>query len=83
VIESDFASEVEDSLCVGQRRPSDNDERVVLFLKMKPKATFTADLANRVRAAIRKRLSARHVPAYIFPTPDIPVSVSSSVGVIV
>ncbi|RLL95979.1 hypothetical protein CFD26_102570 [Aspergillus turcosus] len=76
VIERDFASEVEDSLCVGQRRPSDNDERVVLFLKMKPKATFTADLVNKVRAAIRKRLSARHVPSYIFPTPDIPVTVN-------
>jgi acetoacetyl-CoA synthetase len=67
---------VEDSLCVGQRRPSDNDERVVLFLKMKQGVTFTADLVSRVRAAIRQRLSARHVPSYIFPVPDIPVSVS-------
>ncbi|KAF7175069.1 hypothetical protein CNMCM7691_006473 [Aspergillus felis] len=76
VIESDFAHEVEDSLCVGQRRPSDNDERVVLFLKVKQEVTFTADLVNRVRASIRKRLSARHVPSYIFPTPEIPVTVN-------
>lgn len=40
VIESVFSNEVEDSLCVGQRRPSDNDERVILFLKMKPNAAF-------------------------------------------
>ncbi|GIC92377.1 uncharacterized protein Aud_008843 [Aspergillus udagawae] len=76
VIEGDFAHEVDDSLCVGQRRPSDNDERVVLFLKMKQGATFTADLVSRVRAAIRQRLSARHVPSYIFPVPEIPVTVN-------
>ena len=75
VIENDFANEVEDSLCVAQRRPSDNDERVVLFLKMKSNATFTTALTKGVRAAIRKRLSARHVPSYIFPTPEIPVSI--------
>ncbi|KAJ6080762.1 hypothetical protein N7499_005636 [Penicillium canescens] len=76
VIESDFADEVEDSLCVSQRRPSDNDERVVLFLKMKPNTTFNADLTKRVRAGIRKRMSARHVPSYIFPTPEIPTTVN-------
>jgi acetoacetyl-CoA synthetase len=75
VIESDFADEVEDSLCVSQRRPSDNDERVVLFLKMKPNTTFNTDLTRRVRDFIRKRMSARHVPSYIFPTPEIPVSI--------
>lgn len=74
VIESVFSNDVEDSLCVGQRRPSDNDERVILFLKMKPNAAFSTELARRVRAAIRKRLSARHVPSYVFPTPEIPVS---------
>ncbi|KAF7631813.1 hypothetical protein AFLA_012664 [Aspergillus flavus NRRL3357] len=76
VIESVFSSEVEDSLCVGQRRPSDNDERVILFLKMKPNAAFSTELARRVRAAVRKRLSARHVPSYVFPTPEIPVTVN-------
>ncbi|KJK63599.1 AMP-binding enzyme [Aspergillus parasiticus SU-1] len=76
VIESVFSNEVEDSLCVGQRRPSDNDERVILFLKMKPNAAFSTELARRVRAAIRKRLSARHVPSYVFPTPEIPVTVN-------
>ncbi|QMW36762.1 fumarylacetoacetate hydrolase family protein [Aspergillus flavus] len=47
VIEGDFAHEVEGSLCVGQRRPSDNDEKVVLFLNMKQGVTFTADLVNK------------------------------------
>lgn len=74
VIESEFAAEVEESLCVGQRRPSDIDERIILFLLMKSGAAFTPDLVNRVKAAIRQKLSARHVPTFVFQTPEIPVS---------
>jgi acetoacetyl-CoA synthetase len=74
VIEGHFPQEIADSICVGQRRPSDTDERVMLFLLMKPGASFTADLVTRVKSAIRKELSARHVPAFIFETPEIPVS---------
>ncbi|KAF9771387.1 hypothetical protein IL306_010979 [Fusarium sp. DS 682] len=76
VIESDFANEVEDSICVGQRRPTDNDERVFLFLKLQPGATFTDGLVTMIKNAIRKALSARHVPHAIFPTPQIPASFS-------
>jgi acetoacetyl-CoA synthetase len=53
VIEGLFWQEIADSICVGQRRPTDSDERVMLFLLMKPGATFTADLVNRIRKAIR------------------------------
>lgn len=60
---------------MGQRRPSDNDEKVVLFLNMKQGVTFTADLVNKVSTAIRQRMSARHIPSYIFPVPKIPASV--------
>jgi acetoacetyl-CoA synthetase len=31
-------------------------------------------LVNDIKAAIRKELSARHVPKYVFETPEIPVS---------
>lgn len=65
---------VADSICVGQRRPQDQDETVLLFLLMKPGEKFTTRLVNDVKAAIRKELSARHVPKYIFETPAIPVS---------
>jgi acetoacetyl-CoA synthetase len=74
VIEGKFTQEIADSICVGQRRPSDTDERVMLFLLMKPGVAFTADLVTRVKSAIRTELSARHVPAFIFETPEIPVS---------
>jgi acetoacetyl-CoA synthetase len=73
VVENAFPG-VADSICVGQRRPGDSDERVILFLMMKPGEKFTTKLVNEVQAAIRKELSARHVPKYIFETPEIPVS---------
>ncbi len=74
VIENRFGEKVLDSICVGQRRPQDIDETVMLFLLMKPGEKFTQSLVNEVKTAIRKELSARHVPKYIFETPDIPVS---------
>jgi acetoacetyl-CoA synthetase len=67
---------VADSICVGQRRPQDSDESVMLFLLMKPGESFTSTLVSDIKAAIRKQLSARHVPKYIFETPEIPVSAS-------
>lgn len=63
-----------DSICVGQRRPQDQDESVMLFLLMKPGEEFTQKLVNDVKAAIREALSPRHVPKYVFETPEIPVS---------
>lgn len=73
-MEGEFSSEISDSLCVGQRRPSDTDERVMLFLLMKPGVHLTTDLINRVNASIRQKLSGRHVPSFVFETPEIPVS---------
>lgn len=69
-----FRDVLDDSLCVGQRRPEDKDERVLLFLKMRPGHQLSDSLSNSIREAIRKALSARHVPAYIFEIQEIPVS---------
>ncbi|KAF9042189.1 acetoacetyl-CoA synthetase [Panaeolus papilionaceus] len=71
-----FTEKVDDSLCVGQRRPQDTDERVLLFLKMRQGYTFDMALVNKVKEAIRLALSARHVPAYIFEVEDIPYTVN-------
>lgn len=73
VLENGFPM-LADSICVGQRRPQDADESVLLFLMMKSGEKFTAKLANDVKAAIRKELSPRHVPKHVFETPAIPVS---------
>lgn len=73
-----FSGPVNEALCVGQRRPQDKDERVLLFLKMRAGYKFTPQLETEIRTAIRKGLSARHVPAYIFEVSDIPVSRSGA-----
>jgi acetoacetyl-CoA synthetase len=65
-------AEVEDSLAVGQK--IGDDERVCLFLKMRPGHKFSQELVDRLRKHIRTQLSPRHVPAVILPTPEIPVS---------
>jgi acetoacetyl-CoA synthetase len=74
VIETFFAEEIQDSICVGQRRPSDTDEAVMLFLLMKPGQRYTDALVKRVKQKIAKECTPRHVPKYIFETPEIPVS---------
>jgi acetoacetyl-CoA synthetase len=75
VIESFFPT-VLDSLCVGQRRPTDHDETVLLFLMMAPGHKMTAELVAAVKEKIGKELSKRHAPKHIFETPGIPVTIN-------
>lgn len=74
VIDQHFGTEVQDSICVGQRRPQDDDERVLLFLMMKPGKQFTQQLVKGVKEAIATHAGRRCVPKFIFETPEIPVS---------
>ncbi|KAL0193865.1 hypothetical protein M9458_012161, partial [Cirrhinus mrigala] len=62
-------------LCVPQYN-SDGEERVILFLKMGPNKTFSQELVGKIRSAIRVALSARHVPALMLETKDIPYTIS-------
>ncbi|KAI1310148.1 hypothetical protein F5Y03DRAFT_51147 [Xylaria venustula] len=76
VIERNFADEIADSICVGQRRPQDNDESVMLFLLMRPGHKFNQNLVRAVKEAIKKEMTKRHVPKYVFETPEIPTTVN-------
>ncbi|KAI1367444.1 hypothetical protein F5Y08DRAFT_67055 [Xylaria arbuscula] len=76
VIERNFADEIADSICVGQRRPQDNDESVMLFLLMRPGHKFNQQLVRNVKEAIKKEMTKRHVPKYVFETPEIPTTVN-------
>jgi len=73
VIEKNFADKVVDSLCIGRRRKRDADENVMLFLLMKPGVPFDAELRKQVKNRIAKELTKRHVPKFVFETPEIPV----------
>ena len=64
--------QIEDTICVGRRRPRDNDEAVMLFVKMRDSRSLSEALVANIRAAIASSLSARHVPKFILEVPEIP-----------
>ena len=68
--------EFEETICVGQRRPQDDDETVVLFIKTKGDVPLTQEKIAETKATIRSALSARHVPKFIFQVPEIPYTIN-------
>jgi acetoacetyl-CoA synthetase len=66
--------EIEDSLVVGQNWKG--DVRVILFVKMAEGHELTEDLEQKIRAALRKNASPRHVPAKIITTPAVPYTLN-------
>lgn len=76
VVEKFFAEEVAESICVGQRREKDLDERVVLFLMMRPGKKLDEEMVGRLRAVIARELTKRHVPRFVFEMPEVPVSLT-------
>ena len=50
----------------------ENDQRVLLFVKLAPSAELSDDLKDRMKRELRDKASPRHVPAMIIPVPDIP-----------
>ncbi|KAJ3545771.1 hypothetical protein NM208_g2351 [Fusarium decemcellulare] len=67
---------IEDALCVGRRRPHDQDEAVMLFVKMAMGQKLTRQLKSTIRASIRAARTPRHVPKFIFQVPDIPYTIN-------
>ncbi|MFP5357308.1 MAG: acetoacetate--CoA ligase [Gammaproteobacteria bacterium] len=73
----DAQPEVLESVVVGQRR--DDDERVLLFVRLREGLSLSAELAERLRKAIRAQLTPRHVPARILPCPEVPRTISGKI----
>jgi acetoacetyl-CoA synthetase len=67
--------EVADSLVVDTGRLG-ADGRLVLFVQPAPGRELDDDLAARIRAALRKQLSPRHVPDEIVSVPGVPRTLS-------
>jgi acetoacetyl-CoA synthetase len=55
------------------------DERIVLFVKLRPGATLDDMLRERIRREIRSRTTAFHVPKKIIEVPDIPCTRSGKI----
>jgi acetoacetyl-CoA synthetase len=66
--------EVADSLSIGQNWQ--DDQRIILFVKVAEGFSLTEGLRNRIKKALRENASPRHVPALIIEVPDIPYTFS-------
>jgi len=74
--------EVLDSVVVGQRWKG--DERIVLFVRLRDdgdggSAALDDVLRDRIKGAIRRNTSPRHMPAVVLQVPDIPRTTSGKV----
>ncbi|HLO15738.1 MAG TPA: acetoacetate--CoA ligase, partial [Anaerolineales bacterium] len=66
--------EIADSLAIGQNYQE--DQRVILFVKLAERVTLTNELKEQIRKTLRENASPHHVPALIFETPDIPYTLN-------
>jgi len=69
--------EVLESLAVGQQW--NNDERIVLFVRLAPGAVLDDAMRKRIAERIRTNASPRHVPARIIAVADIPRTKSGKI----
>ncbi len=65
---------IEDSLVIGQNWK--NDQRIVLFLKMKKGYNLSKNIIEKVKNLIKKNCSPRHIPAKILETNEIPYTIN-------
>ena len=69
--------EVLDSVVIGQEWK--NDQRVVLFVKLRDGAVLDEDLKDRIKTQIRNNATPRHVPSVILKVADIPRTKSGKI----
>ena len=69
--------EVLDSVVIGQDWK--NDQRVVLFVKLRDGAVLDDDLKDRIKTQIRNNATPRHVPSVILKVADIPRTKSGKI----
>jgi acetoacetyl-CoA synthetase len=74
----DRIPEIAASVAVGQQ--TDDDVRVMLFVKLAAGLVLDDALENRIRQTIREGASPRHVPKRIVQVPDIPVTRSGKIS---
>ncbi len=65
---------IEDSVAVGQNLYE--DERILLFIKLKDSDTLTDSFINEIKTLIKNNCSPRHVPAFIIQVKDIPYTIN-------
>ncbi|MBT8059299.1 MAG: acetoacetate--CoA ligase [Gammaproteobacteria bacterium] len=73
----DTLDEVLESVCIGQDWR--DDVRVVLFVRLRDGLELDDELRDRIRKAIRRNTTPRHVPAKIVQVASIPRTVSGKI----
>ncbi len=66
--------EIADSLAIGQIW--EGEQRIILFVKLARGVSLTEELKNKIRNALRKNASPRHVPAIIMEMPEAPYTMN-------
>lgn len=67
-------SEIMDSLVVAQ--PWESDVRIVLFVVLRDGLQLDAELVAKIKAAVRRDNTPRHVPSLILAIPEVPRTIS-------
>ena len=70
----DSLNYIEDSLLVCQKW--DDDERIILFLKLIENTVLSADMIKDIKIHIKTKCSPRHVPSKIIQIKDIPYTIN-------
>jgi acetoacetyl-CoA synthetase len=78
ILEKNLASDIADSICVGQQRATDETEKVILFVKVLSPISDDKwlELKGRIQKCIASSLSLRHVPSAIFRVSNIPYNIN-------
>ena len=63
-----------DSVAVGQN--IDQDERIILFLKLKDNEVLSEQIENEIKQLIRTKCSPRHIPELVIQVRDIPYTIN-------
>ena len=71
--------EILEALAVGQKI-DDDDERILLFVRLAAGVELTDDLRSRIRSRLRVEASPRHLPARILAAADFPRTVSGKIA---
>jgi acetoacetyl-CoA synthetase len=67
-------SDISDSVVVGQKW--NNDERIILFVKLSPNVKLTKTLMKLLKSKIKLECTPRHVPSKIIQIDDIPYTIN-------
>lgn len=73
----DAVPEVLESVVVAHRH--DNDDRVILFVRLRDGVPFSDTIKARIRTAIRAELTPRHMPAQVLSCPGVPRTLSGKI----